>query len=275
MRLLLRGDRFLELEEPAIMGIVNATPDSFYPNSRTPDCESALSRAVEMIESGAAIVDIGGESTRPGAEPIPWREEVKRVLPVVEKLRKLKPEAVISLDTRNYQTAERGLDAGVDIINDVSGLRDAKMVEVVSARSAAVVIMHMRGTPATMSGLTTYKDVVGEVSQYLLKAAERAQAGGVTKEKIILDPGIGFAKGAQSSLEILRKLDVFTELGYPILIGHSRKSFIGLVSSLPVQDRLEETLALSSYLYLKGVKIIRVHEVEEHRRIFDILKLLV
>ncbi|MFZ2830598.1 MAG: dihydropteroate synthase [Mesotoga infera] len=269
-----RNGRTLDLSSPVIMGIINTTPDSFYPGSRVPDTRTAVKRAMEMLDSGASIIDIGGESSRPGAEAIDWQEEVRRVVPVVRGIRELRPEAIISVDTYNRNTALQALSEGADIVNDITGLIDPAMIEVVAKNEAAVIIMHMKGTPSTMNQLTNYSDVVSQVKEQLLERCEKAVAGGVREEAIILDPGIGFAKNALQSLEILRKITDFTCLKYPVLVGHSRKSFIGYVSGLPVEERLEETLAVSTYLYLKGVKILRVHDVEEHRRIFDILKLI-
>ncbi|HNR79486.1 MAG TPA: dihydropteroate synthase [Mesotoga infera] len=269
-----RNGRTLDLSSPVIMGIINTTPDSFYPGSRVPDTRTAVKRAMEMLDSGASIIDIGGESSRPGAEAIDWQEEVRRVVPVVRGIRELRPEAIISVDTYNRNTALQALSEGADIVNDITGLIDPAMIEVVAKNEAAVIIMHMKGTPSTMNQLTNYSDVVSQVKEQLLERCEKAVAGGVREEAIILDPGIGFAKNALQSLEILRKITDFTCLKYPVLVGHSRKSFIGYVSGLPVEERLEETLAVSTYLYMKGVKILRVHDVEEHRRIFDILKLI-
>jgi dihydropteroate synthase len=269
-----RNGRTLDLSSPVIMGIINTTPDSFYPGSRVPDTRTAVKRAMEMLDSGASIIDIGGESSRPGAEAIDWQEEVRRVVPVVRGIRELRQEAIISVDTYNRNTALQALSEGADIVNDITGLIDPAMIEVVAKNEAAVIIMHMKGTPSTMNQLTNYSDVVSQVKEQLLERCEKAVAGGVREEAIILDPGIGFAKNALQSLEILRKITDFTCLKYPVLVGHSRKSFIGYVSGLPVEERLEETLAVSTYLYMKGVKILRVHDVEEHRRIFDILKLI-
>jgi dihydropteroate synthase len=269
-----RNGRTLDLSSPVIMGIINTTPDSFYPGSRVPDTRTAVKRAMEMLDSGASIIDIGGESSRPGAEAIDWQEEVRRVVPVVRGIRELRPEAIISVDTYNRNTALQALSEGADIVNDITGLIDPAMIEVVAKNEAAVIIMHMKGTPSTMNQLTNYSDVVSQVKEQLLERCEKAVAGGVREEAIILDPGIGFAKNALQSLEILRKITDFTCLKYPVLVGHSRKSLIGYVSGLPVEERLEETLAVSTYLYMKGVKILRVHDVEEHRRIFDILKLI-
>ena len=272
--MILGSGRTIDLSESSIMGIVNVTPDSFFPGSRVSDQPGAIEKALEMLDDGAVIVDIGGESSRPGALEIDWKEEVNRVIPVVRGIREQRPEAVISVDTRNWQTAELALEAGADIINDITGLRDPEMAAVVASFEAGAVLMHMRGTPETMRELTDYRNVVEQVRESLVAAADRAIRFGINEERIILDPGIGFAKNAEQSIELLREISVLKETGFPLLVGHSRKSFIGHVSGLPVEKRLEETLAISSFLYLKGVDILRVHDVSEHRRIFDILKVL-
>ncbi|MDI9368420.1 MAG: dihydropteroate synthase [Thermotogota bacterium] len=266
--------RVLDLSEPVIMGIVNATPDSFFPESRFGDTTAALNAAIRMLESGAAIVDVGGESSRPGAEKISVEEEIARVVPVIKQVREKKPQAVISIDTCNSVTAGAALAAGADIVNDITGLRSGEMVEVVSQSDASVIIMHMRGDPSTMSQMTDYVDVVEEVLSWLVERAQRAIESGIRRDRIILDPGIGFAKTAEQSIEMLRNVDRFLQLGFPLLVGHSRKSFIAKLTGSPVENRLEETISISTYLYLKGVDIIRVHDVQEHSRIFGILKIL-
>ncbi|HDP79169.1 MAG TPA: dihydropteroate synthase [Mesotoga infera] len=272
--MILSSGRLLDLSEPVIMGIVNATPDSFFPESRFSDTAAAVDAAMGMLGSGAAIVDIGGESSRPGAEKISVEEEIARVVPVIEKIREKKPRAVISIDTCSSVTARAALAAGADIVNDITGLRSEEMIEVASQSNAAVIIMHMRGDPSTMSQMTDYGDVVEEVSAWLVERAKKAVESGIRKDRIILDPGIGFAKTAEQSIEILRNVDRFLRLGFPLLVGHSRKSFIAKLTGNPVENRLVETLSISTYLYLKGVNIIRVHDVREHDRIFGILKIL-
>ncbi len=266
--------RVLDLSEPVIMGIVNATPDSFFPESRFSDTIAAVDAAIRMLDGGAAIVDVGGESSRPGAEKISVEEEIARVVPIIEQIREKKPHAVISIDTCNSVTAGVALSAGADIVNDITGLRSEEMVEVVSQSNAAVIIMHMRGDPSTMSQMTDYGDVVEEVSSWLVQRAQRAIESGIRRDRIILDPGIGFAKTAEQSIEILINVERFLQLGFPLLVGHSRKSFIAKLTGSAVENRLEETLSISTYLYLKGVDIIRVHDVLEHSRIFGILKIL-
>lgn len=272
--MILSSGRLLDLSEPVIMGIVNATPDSFFPESRFSDTAAAVDAAMGMLGSGAAIVDIGGESSRPGAEKISVEREIARVVPVIEKIREKKPRAVISIDTCSSVTARAALAAGADIVNDITGLRSEEMIEVASQSNAAVIIMHMRGDPSTMSQMTDYGDVVEEVSAWLVERAKKAVESGIRKDRIILDPGIGFAKTAEQSIEILRNVDRFLRLGFPLLVGHSRKSFIAKLTGNPVENRLVETLSISTYLYLKGVNIIRVHDVREHDRIFGILKIL-
>ena len=268
------GGRKLDLSSPVIMGVLNVTQDSFFPGSRYQGGVTAVEAAIRMLDWGASIIDIGGESSRPGAEKVSIGEEISRVVPVIRRLRNRRPDAVISVDTYNSETARLALSEGADIVNDITGLSSEEMIHVISENNAAVIIMHMRGDPATMSAMTDYRDVVGEVSAWLVERADRAIRAGISRERIILDPGIGFAKNAEQSIEILRNISKFKQLGFPLLVGHSRKSFISKITGTQVEERLEETLSISTYLYLKGVEIIRIHDVQEHGRIFGILKIL-
>lgn len=243
-----------------IMAVLNVTPDSFSDGGRYQTCEAALQQARRLIAEGAAILDIGGESTRPGAEPVSAAEELRRVIPVLEALQH---DAVrLSIDTMKPEVADAALRAGATLINDVGGLRDPAMIEVAARHHSGVVIMHMRGTPQTMRGLTDYGDVVAEVKQYLAAQASLARAAGI--DEIILDPGIGFAKTGAQSFTLLRRLSEFEELDCPILIGPSRKSFLaslpGMGGERP-QDRLEGTLAAVAIGVLGGATIIRAHDV--------------
>lgn len=247
-----------------IMGALNVTPDSFSDGGRYFEPESALRQARRLIAEGAAILDIGGESTRPGAEPVPAAEELRRVIPVLEALRHEKTVR-LSIDTMKPEVAEAALHAGATLINDVTGLRDPAMIDVAARHHAGVVIMHMRGTPLTMRGLTDYRDVVAEVKEYLAAQASTARAAGIAE--IILDPGIGFAKGAAQSFTLLRRLGEFEELGCPILIGPSRKSFLASLPGMErAEDRLEGTLAAVAIGVLNGASIIRVHDVAACRK---------
>jgi dihydropteroate synthase len=259
-----------------IMGIINATPDSFYENSRKQRVEEALKTATEMIENGADIIDIGGLSTRPGSEPVGEEEELKRVMPVIKIIRENFPQVPISVDTYRANVAKMALEAGVDIINDISGLLfDEHLVDVVAEFDAPLVLMHIKGTPATMQQNPYYEDVIKELIEYFLERMEFAVSRQVNPHKIILDPGIGFAKRYQDNLEILARLEEFKSLKKPLLIGASRKSFIGkALGDLPVDERLEGTLAVTALCALKGVDIVRVHDVKENRRIINMLEMI-
>lgn len=246
------------------MGVLNVTPDSFSDGGRYFGLESALHRARRLLVEGAGILDIGGESTRPGAEPVPAAEELRRVIPLLEALRS-ETTARLSIDTMKPEVAEAALCAGATLINDVTGLSDPAMSAVAARHNAGVVIMHMRGTPRNMRTLTDYEDVVAEVKAHLAAQAAAARAGGITE--IILDPGIGFAKTATQSFTLLRRLAEFEELGCPILIGPSRKSFLAVIPGMErPENRLEGTLAAVAIGVLNGASIVRVHDVAACRK---------
>ncbi len=268
--------RKLIFDRTLIMGIINATPDSFYENSRKQRAEEALKAAAEMIENGADIIDIGGLSTRPGSEPVGEEEELKRVMPVIKIIRENFPQVPISVDTYRASVAKMALEAGVDIINDISGLSfDEHLVDVVAEFDAPLILMHIKGTPATMQQNPYYEDVIKELIGYFLERMEFAVSRQVNPRKIILDPGIGFAKRYQDNLEILARLEEFKSLKKPLLIGASRKSFIGkALGGLPADERLEGTLAVTALCALKGVDIVRVHDVKENRRIINVLEMI-
>lgn len=252
-------------ERTLIMGILNVTPDSFSDGGKYLDVDRAVERAVEMASQGADWIDVGGESTRPGAAPVDTEEELKRVVPVVERL--ADKGLVVSVDTTKARVAEAALKAGAEIINDVSALSaDAEMAGVCAAHGAPVVLMHMRGTPLTMQKDTAYADLVGEVFNYLAGRMDYALKAGVGAEKIIIDPGIGFGKTAEDSLEIISRLSEFRSLGRPILVGPSRKSFIGAVGGASGAGRLSGTIAASVASILKGVSVLRVHDVAEAKQ---------
>lgn len=263
------GDYQLDIDKRTfIMGILNVTKDSFSDGGLYDKTEKAVIRALEMKEEGADIIDIGGESTRPGATPCTVKEELKRVLPVVKRLIKEKIDLPISIDTYKSEVAKACLEEGAHIINDISGLRfDEKMGEVVASYKAAVVLMHIQGTPQTMQENPQYKCVVSEIIAYLRERINEAISFGIDKEKIIIDPGIGFGKTVEHNLEILNKLREFKSLGRPILIGTSRKSFIGKILDLPVEERLEGTAATVAISILNGANIIRVHDVKAMKRV--------
>ncbi|MBE0446555.1 MAG: dihydropteroate synthase [Actinobacteria bacterium] len=248
-----------------VMGVLNITPDSFSDGGRYFGHTTAVDQARQMVLDGADIIDIGGESARPGAEPVTSEEEINRVVPVIKELAG-ELDVPISIDTYKPEVARRALDAGASIINDISGLRDDKMIELAVERCTPVVIMHMQGTPKDMQLKPSYVDVVAEVADWLDGQAEKAATAGLPRDKILIDPGIGFGKNLEHNLELMRRLSEFRSLGYPVVLGTSRKSFIGTVLDLPVEERIEGTLATIIYGVTQGVSIIRVHDVKEAMR---------
>ncbi|MCI2109671.1 MAG: dihydropteroate synthase [Acidaminococcaceae bacterium] len=266
--------RTLHYEKMKIMGIINITPDSFYAGSRVDQGDSLLCRAEKMLKDGADILDIGGESTRPGSEAVSCEEEMSRVVPAIKQLKKAFPQAVISIDTRNSQSAKEAFLAGADIINDVSaGEADPAMLPLAAESKSPIILMHMRGTPQTMGEKTGYKNVVDQVAEYLAERMAACQALGINNDKLILDPGIGFAKNAEENLELLRQLSAFTGYGVPVLLGASRKRTIGeVLGNLPAEERLEGTLATSCRAVFSGVNIVRVHDVRENFRTIRMLE---
>ncbi len=250
-----------------IMGILNVTPDSFSDGGSYLDVAAAISHAKEMVEDGADIIDIGGESSRPGASPASTEEELARVLPVVEGLVD-EISVHVSIDTCKSDVARRSLEAGAHIVNDITALQgDAEMAKVVVEMNAGVILMHMSGTPRTMQHSPVYNDVVSEVSSWLQRRIEEAETGGIPPDRIVIDPGIGFGKTVDHNLEILRRLDEFRHLNKPILIGTSRKSFIGKILDLPVNNRIEGTAATITWAIAHGADMVRVHDVKTMRRV--------
>lgn len=246
-----------------VMGILNVTPDSFYDGKRYNTLENAIDRALEMIEEGVDIIDVGGESTRPGAYPVSETEEIQRVIPVIKKLSK-RIKKPVSIDTYKAKVAEKAVDAGASIINDIGGLLvDEKMAEIAAAAKVPVVVMHKKGTPRTMQKYPLRKNVVPEILSSLKKSVSRAMDAGIQADRIILDPGIGFGKTMRHNLQILKKLGVFRRLGFPVLIGTSRKKFIGTILKLSVQESLCGTLATLAVAVMNGAHIVRVHDVRE------------
>jgi len=260
------GSRVFAGPGPFVMGIVNATPDSFSDGGRFLAADDAVAQAERLVAEGADLVDVGGESTRPGAPEVPVDEELRRVLPVIERLRSRGCAVPISIDTRRAEVARAALAAGADLVNDVSALADPGMAEAVAASGAACVLMHMRGTPADMAARAVYADVVGEVAHELAEALGRAVRQGVPEGRILLDPGIGFAKTAEQSLEVLASLQRLRRLGRPLVVGPSRKSFIGKVVGGEVGERLPGTLAAVAACVLAGVEFVRVHDVGPARQ---------
>jgi len=252
------------------MGILNVTPDSFSDGGRYLDPAELDRRLDVLLEEGADIIDIGGESSRPFAEPVPVEEELRRVLPAIEAARR-KTDRPISIDTTKAEVARRALAAGADIVNDISALRfDPEMVAVVRDHRCPVIIMHMRGEPRTMQIDPRYTDVVAEVHRFLADRVQELRDQGIESE-IIVDPGIGFGKSVEHNLSLLKHLDRFSDLGCPVLVGHSRKSFIGAILDLPVGERDEATAIVSSYCVLKGADILRVHDVRRTRAVLTML----
>jgi len=257
-------------DRPLIMGILNVTPDSFYDGGQYTRLDAALRRVKAMVQEGVDIVDVGGESTRPGANPVPLEEELERVIPVVEAIR-ARFEIPLSIDTTKAAVAEEALKRGANWINDVSALRfDPEMVAVARRFNVPVVLMHMKGTPRTMQENPTYTDVVEEVYAFLEERVNFAHKNGVTK--ILVDPGIGFGKRLEHNLALLHHVDRLANLG-PVLIGVSRKSFIGMLGAGETPgERLEGTLAAAAWCFLKGVRVFRVHDVAPHRKFLRVLQ---
>jgi dihydropteroate synthase len=253
----------LDLAQPRVMAVLNVTPDSFSDGGRRSGPDAAIAAGLSMSQDGADIIDVGGESTRPGAPPVTLDQELDRVIPVIRAL--AAASVRVSVDTRNASTMQAALNAGASIINDVSGLRhDRRAAGVVAEFGGPVVLMHMRGTPATMAGLARYADVVQEVRAELLGRIRAAQAAGIRDEQIVIDPGLGFAKQSKQSVAILRGLPVLASLGYPILVGASRKSFVGALSGEPRSDRrLGGSVAAGLFALARGASILRVHDVAE------------
>lgn len=264
---IVEGKRWqLDLGKVKIMGILNVTPDSFYDRGRYYGKEVAIKQGLKLAEEGADIIDIGGESSRPGAEAIPVKEELKRVIPVIENLSK-HVNVPISIDTYKGRVAKEALAAGATMVNDISALgMDKQMIDVIQKEDVPVVLMHMQGTPKTMQINPFYKDVIKEIYEFLAGRIDFAEKNGVKPNKIIIDPGIGFGKTTTHNLKIIKNLIQFKSLGKPILLGLSRKSFIGNILNLEVEERLEGTLACVSVAVLNGVNILRVHNVQAVKR---------
>lgn len=264
----------LQASAPLIMGILNVTPDSFSDGGFFFDIKLAVSQALKMVEDGADIIDIGGESTRPGAQRVSPYNQIERVVPVVKALRRcLSENFPLSVDTTSSLVAEAALTAGADLVNDVSaGLDDPGMFGTVARFGVPIVLMHMQGTPATMQDNPVYQDVVGEVAAFLESRAILAQQSGIARGNIIIDPGIGFGKRKQDNLQLMAALDRFVATGYPVLLGTSRKRFMGAVcgESQPV-ELLGATVATTALGVAKGVKIFRVHDVRENRQAAQVM----
>lgn len=260
MDLHVKGQR-LELDRPVLMGIVNVTPDSFFDGGRFDDPQRAVAHAVRLVEEGADLLDIGAESTRPGALPVDEQEERRRLIPVVAALAKA-VSVPISIDTSKAEVARAAIDAGAVMINDVTALRgDRAMVDVVAQTGAGLVLMHMQGIPETMQQAPHYDDVVGEIARFLAERARFAMDHGVAHDRIVLDPGIGFGKTLYHNLDLLANLHVIAQLGFPLLVGPSRKGFIGQLTHQSVEARAWGTAGVVALAVQQGANILRVHDV--------------
>ena len=253
------------------MGVLNVTPDSFSDGGKFFRSDDAVRQGMEMIEEGADMIDVGGESTRPGSDPLPTEEELSRVIPVIKSM-SAKTDVPVSIDTYKAEVARRALDAGAQMINDISALRfDPKMKEVASKYKVPIVLMHIKGSPKDMQQDPSYEDVIAEITEYLRQSIKIAEDAGIDRGKIIIDPGIGFGKRLQDNLNILKNLRKFSILGCSILVGCSRKSFIGRVLDLPVEERSEGSLAALAVAAMNGANIVRVHDVKESKRVVSLI----
>ena len=272
----LKDNRKYYFNNTKIMGIINSTPDSFYEGSRTYNSEIAIGKAIKMIEEGASFIDVGGESTRPGSMPINLEEEVKRVIPVIEGIRRVSKDILISIDTYRSIVAQEAIKAGADIINDISAMTfDENMATIACKYSVPIILMHIKGTPKNMQKNPFYNNVIKEVTTFFEERISYALSKGIGKDRIILDPGIGFGKLYEHNIELIKNIDEFQKLNMPILLGASRKSCIGTaIEMASPQERLEGTIAVTCYATLKGVEIIRVHDVLENRKAAMMIEVL-
>ena len=256
-------DQELDLSSPKVMGILNVTPDSFSDGGHFNEVDAALSHINKMVAEGAHIIDVGGESTRPGSDSVAEQEELDRVLPILEKAIPKYPDTLFSIDTTKYRVAKEALELGTHIVNDISGLqKEPRLAELCAAHDAGYILMHSQGNPKTMQDDPEYDDVVNDIYLFFREKIELAKEQGL--EKILLDPGIGFGKTLQDNLMLLSNLDAFQDLGYPIMMGASRKSMIGdILEGRAVDGRLIGTVAVHYHALLKGAKLLRVHDVKE------------
>jgi dihydropteroate synthase len=258
-----------------VMGIVNVTPDSFSDGGAYADPDDAVKHAVQMVGDGADLLDVGGESTRPGSEVVPAEEEIRRVVPVISRIVDDLPDVPVSVDTRKADVARAAVEAGATIVNDVSAGADPAMFGAVAETCAGMILMHMRGDPKTMQDDPTYYDVVAEVRGFLGDRVEAAVAAGVEMDRLCVDPGIGFGKTVAHNLAILHEIRAFHHLGVPVLVGPSRKRFIGMLTGTEVGDRIEGTAGVVAWCAAEGVDIVRVHDVKEMTRVVRIVDAIV
>lgn len=261
------GSYCLNFDRTIIMGVLNVTPDSFSDGGLFVDADEAIKHAKQMVEDGAEIIDIGGESSRPGSESVSEEEELKRVKPVIQELVN-QVNVPVSIDTYKPAVAEECIKLGVHLVNDITGLRNKEMIRVVADYQVPVIIMHMKGMPKNMQENPAYKDVVSEIKEFLGERISEAMSAGI--KDIVIDPGIGFGKTTAHNLQVLKRLGELKSLGCPILVGPSRKSFIGNITGLPVNERLEGTLAAISIAIMNGANIVRVHDVKACKRAVQI-----
>jgi len=265
------GDRELDCSaRTLVMGILNVTPDSFSDGGRFFDHEAAVRRGVEMVGDGADLVDVGGESTRPGSDPVSAPDEIDRVVPVIKRLA-AEVDVPISIDTRKAEVAEAALDAGATVVNDVSAGADPRMFDVARAAGAGVVLMHMKGEPKTMQQAPRYDDAVREVHDFLDGRLRAAEDGGIERDRLCVDPGLGFGKTERHSLFLMQEIDSLLDLGRPVLVGPSRKSFIGHVLGADVSERVEGTAGAVAYMVSRGAHVVRVHDVKEIARVVRVV----
>jgi dihydropteroate synthase len=246
-----------------VMGVLNITPDSFSDGGDFLDAEKAVARGIEMASQGAAIIDIGAESTRPGSKAVDVKEQIKRVVPVIEKLA-AKIKIPVSIDSKDFEVAEAAIDAGASMINDITALEDERMAKLAAKKNVPVVLMHIQGSPETMQIQPKYENVVTEVLDYLIQRAKAAEKAGIEKEKIFIDPGIGFGKTLEHNLELLRNIDIFVSSGYRVLLGTSRKKFIGIITGkAEPKERIFGTAATVAIAAAGGVSVVRVHDIAQ------------
>jgi len=249
------------------MGILNVTPDSFSDGGKFNRLDLAVKHVQRMLENGADIIDIGGESTRPGSDPVSTNEELNRIIPIINEVKKTSNDILVSVDTYKSAVAKEAIKAGADIINDISGLAfDQDMAPLLAKNDIPVIIMHIQGKPKTMQQNISYNDLINDIKQYFKIRCDYAIKSGIKKNNIILDPGIGFGKTFNHNYELLKNLKIFKDMAYPLLIGPSRKAFIGDVLKLPPEERVEGTIATVVAGILNGANIVRVHDVKENKR---------
>lgn len=264
----------IKKEKVLVMGILNCTPDSFSDGGENFSSSDAISNGIKMVESGAHIIDIGGESTKPGAEPVETNEEIKRVISVIKGIRMVNKEILISIDTQKSEVAREALVNGADIINDVSGFSKSKMIGVASEFKCPVIVMHMKGQPASMQDNPVYENgVVEEISEFFQERVDKLKEAGI--DEIVIDPGIGFGKTLKHNVDIIKNLSELKEIDCEILIGVSRKSFLGKITGSEVEDREEETISANIVSIINGARIIRVHDVKKNVKAIKVLKKLV